>query len=121
MMLDFIKKIAAGLFGKKNAQSKNGGKKRRRRGSKNRGKNQAAANSSNTSQAKQNKSSSAARHQNGQTRWFTPLDPRKEVMLNLDVRQTGLGGASCGPAPMSRYRFDPNAPLRWLMKIEPVR
>lgn len=62
-----------------------------------------------------------ARHQNGQTRWFTPLDPRKEVMLNLDVRQTGLGGASCGPAPMSRYRFDPNAPLRWLMKIEPVR
>lgn len=62
-----------------------------------------------------------ARHQNGQTRWRTPLKPRREIMLNLDVRQTGLGGASCGPGPMEKYKFDPNAPVKWSIKIEPVR
>ena len=62
-----------------------------------------------------------ARHQNGQTRWRTPLKPRREIMLNLDVRQTGLGGASCGPGAMEKYRFNPNAPLKWSIRIEPVR
>lgn len=62
-----------------------------------------------------------ARHQNGQTRWRTPLKPRREIMLNLDVRQTGLGGASCGPGAMEKYKFDPNAPLEWAVKIEPLR
>jgi beta-galactosidase len=62
-----------------------------------------------------------ARHQNGQTRWRTSLKPRREIMLNLDVRQTGLGGASCGPGPMEKYKFDPNAPVKWSIKIEPVR
>ncbi len=59
-----------------------------------------------------------ARHRAGQRRMRTPLVPREEVYLNLDVRQTGLGGASCGPAPMGKYRFDPNATVEWTMKIE---
>ncbi len=59
-----------------------------------------------------------ARHKNGQIRRRTPLKPRREIMLNLDVRQTGLGGASCGPWPMNKYRFDPSAPVSWTMKIE---
>ena len=62
-----------------------------------------------------------ARHQNGQTRWRTPLKPRREIMLNLDIRQTGLGGASCGPGAMEKYKFDPNASVKWAIKIEPVR
>ena len=60
-----------------------------------------------------------ARHLNGQIRHRTPLVPREEIMLNLDVRQTGLGGASCGPVPMAKYRFDPSAPVSWTLRIEP--
>ena len=59
-----------------------------------------------------------SRHINGQRRMRVPLVPRDEVYLNLDVRQTGLGGASCGPAPMDKYRFDPNAPVEWTLRIE---
>ena len=59
-----------------------------------------------------------ARFRNGSRRHRTPLVPRKEICLDLDVRQTGLGGASCGPRPMDKYRFDPNAPVRWTMTIE---
>ncbi len=61
-----------------------------------------------------------ARHQNRQPSWNTPLEPRKEVMLNLDVRQTGLGGASCGPMPMGKYVFNPNETVAWSITIEPV-
>ena len=59
-----------------------------------------------------------ARFRNGSRRHRTPLVPRKEICLDLDVRQTGLGGASCGPRPMDKYRFDPNATVEWTMKIE---
>ncbi|RME70313.1 MAG: hypothetical protein D6784_16945, partial [Chloroflexi bacterium] len=31
------------------------------------------------------------------------LTPRPEVILNLDVRQCGLGGASCGPGTLPQY------------------
>ena len=61
-----------------------------------------------------------SRHINGQRRMRTPLVPSDDVLLNLDVRQTGLGGGSCGPAPMAKYRFDPNAPVEWTLKIERV-
>ena len=61
-----------------------------------------------------------SRHINGQRRMRSPLVPSEDVLLNLDVRQTGLGGASCGPAPMAKYRFDPNAPVEWTLKIERV-
>ena len=62
-----------------------------------------------------------ARHLAGQKRFRAPLIPRAEVCLDLDVRQTGLGGSSCGPYPMSKYRFDPNAPVTWSMEIAPVK
>jgi len=61
-----------------------------------------------------------SRHINGQRRMRTPLIPSEDVLLNLDVRQTGLGGGSCGPAPMAKYRFDPNASVEWTLKIERV-
>ena len=61
-----------------------------------------------------------SRHISGQRRMRSPLVPRSDVYVNLDVRQTGLGGASCGPAPMSKYRFNPSAPVEWTMKIERV-
>ena len=61
-----------------------------------------------------------ARHRNGQKRFRTPLVPRPEVCLNLDVRQLGLGGASCGPETMAKYRF-PIEPVSWSIRLEPVR
>jgi beta-galactosidase len=35
------------------------------------------------------------------------LDPRDEVILNLDFAQRGLGGASCGPDTLQQYRLEP--------------
>jgi len=61
-----------------------------------------------------------ARPMRGQPRFRTPLAVRQETFLNLDVRQLGLGGASCGPAPMGKYRF-PIVREEWQLKIEPAR
>ena len=60
-----------------------------------------------------------ARHRNSQQRFRAPLVARPEVCLNLDVRQTGLGGASCGPEPMKKYIF-PIERTCWTLRIEPV-
>ena len=62
-----------------------------------------------------------SRHRNYQRRYRAPLVAREEVCLNLDFRQTGLGGASCGPAPMAKYRFDPSAPVEWTVEIRGVK
>ena len=62
-----------------------------------------------------------ARHRNGQERVYAPPRPHDEICLNLDVRQTGLGGSSCGPSTMGKYRFDPNAPVEWTLRIEPLK
>ncbi len=62
-----------------------------------------------------------SRHTSGHLRRRIPLVPRREIILNLDVRQMGLGGASCGPIPMDKYRFDPSTPVSWTMKIESVK
>ena len=59
-----------------------------------------------------------SRHVNGERRFRAPLVPRPEICLNLDIRQTGLGGASCGPRTMGKYRFDPNAVTEWAVKLE---
>ena len=40
----------------------------------------------------------AARH-------TTDLAPRREVLLNLDAGQRGLGTASCGPDTLPAYRL----------------
>ena len=61
-----------------------------------------------------------SRHRAGQKRFRAPLVPREEVCLDLDVRQTGLGGASCGPGPMAKYRFDPNVLVIWTIDIQPA-
>ena len=60
-----------------------------------------------------------ARHRNGQPRIQNMPAARAEVMLNLDVRQLGLGGASCGPKPMAKYIF-PIEKTTWTVTIEPV-
>ncbi len=60
-----------------------------------------------------------ARHRNGQKRYFAPPVECEEIRLNLDIRQTGLGGASCGPLPMGEYRF-PIRDEEWVLKMTPV-
>ena len=62
-----------------------------------------------------------SRHRNGQQRFATPLVKRDEVFLNLDVRQLGLGGGSCGPIAIKKYRFNPNEKVSWSMKIERIK
>ncbi len=61
-----------------------------------------------------------ARHRNGEKRYRTPLVPREEVVLNLDCRQLGLGGASCGPRPMQKYIF-PIQKETWSITLKPVK
>ena len=60
-----------------------------------------------------------ARPRREQPRFRTPLLMRKEVFLNLDVRQLGLGGASCGPEPMEKYRF-PIGRTTWTLRMSPL-
>ncbi len=46
------------------------------------------------------------------------LRPRKEVVLNLDYRQTGLGNNSCGPGTLPQYRLWPEE-VRWSVRLRP--
>ncbi|MFM7320581.1 MAG: glycoside hydrolase family 2 TIM barrel-domain containing protein, partial [Armatimonadota bacterium] len=48
-----------------------------------------------------------ARHRQGQERRLLPLVPRANVFVNIDWKQMGLGGASCGPIPLGRYLCRP--------------
>ena len=61
-----------------------------------------------------------ARHRNGQQRIFNPPDERAEVCLNIDCRQLGLGGNSCGPVPEAPYIF-PVEKTSWTMTLRPVK
>jgi len=62
-----------------------------------------------------------ARHRASQLRFERPLARRKEVCLNLDLRQCGLGNGSCGRnQTMVKYRF-PAVPERWTLRIEPLK
>ena len=61
-----------------------------------------------------------ARHRAGQQRILNLKPPRREVCLNLDVRQTGLGGNSCGPLPEAPYRF-PVQDEAWTVTFAPAR
>lgn len=60
-----------------------------------------------------------SRHRAEQERRRTPLVPRKEVCLNLDIRQLGLGGGSCGPKPLAKYIF-PIKEESWTVRFSPV-
>jgi len=42
-----------------------------------------------------------------QARHLDDLSPRKEVTVCVDYGQTGLGNASCGPGPLSKYTLKP--------------
>ena len=55
-----------------------------------------------------------------QIRRYSPPVAQRDVLLNLDVRQTGLGGSSVGPAPLKKYCFDPSRAVSWRMVISPV-
>ena len=46
--------------------------------------------------------------------------PRREVMLNLDLRQLGLGNGSCGPGTIQCYTF-PNRREEWSITFVPVK
>lgn len=48
------------------------------------------------------------------------LPAREEVCLNLDLRQLGLGGASCGPKPLDKYIF-PIQKESYSITISPYR
>jgi len=61
-----------------------------------------------------------ARHRAGQERIWNPPVPRAEICLNLDCRQLGLGGNSCGPQPEPEYRF-PVGPVTRRLVLAPVR
>ena len=59
------------------------------------------------------------RHRAGEKRHRAPLVPVEEIRLNLDCRQLGLGGGSCGPLVLPKYRFDVRE-TTWSLKMEPV-
>ena len=61
-----------------------------------------------------------ARHRAGQKRYRGAMAPAEDVFVDLDVRQLGLGGGSCGPKPLEKYRF-PIQPENWTLFISPVR
>lgn len=60
----------------------------------------------------------AARHRNGEVRRFHRLVPRAETIVNLDAFQMGLGGASCGPPPLEKYRT-PKMPVELKVTLRP--
>ena len=37
------------------------------------------------------------------------VESREEIVFCVDAAHMGLGGASCGPAPMEKYRLKPGA------------
>ncbi len=61
-----------------------------------------------------------ARHRDQQQRVWNVKPPRREVCLNLDLHQLGLGGGSCGPKPEAQYIF-PIQPESWSVTFEPVK
>lgn len=57
-----------------------------------------------------------ARHKNGETRRWRRLVPRDAVHVCVDGFVCGLGGASCGPWPMEKYRL-PSGPWEWGFRL----
>ena len=53
-------------------------------------------------------------------RFYAPMFPRREIMLNLDLRQRGLGNGSCGPSALECYTF-PNKREEWTVTFVPVK
>ncbi len=57
-----------------------------------------------------------ARHRANAKRHNAALVPERDILVNLDVRQLGLGGNSCGPEPMKKYVF-PVEKTAWSLTI----
>ena len=47
------------------------------------------------------------------------LCKRNDITLNIDYKQSGLGGASCGPATLPKYQIKPE-PVRFSIRIRPL-
>lgn len=47
------------------------------------------------------------------------LKKREDITLNLDYRQSGLGGASCGPGTLDQYLVKPD-PLSYTVRLTPL-
>ena len=47
------------------------------------------------------------------------LPRRDEITLNLDYRQSGLGGASCGPGTLPQYLLQPGE-VRYTVRLRPL-
>ena len=47
------------------------------------------------------------------------LERRDEITLNLDYRQSGLGGASCGPSTLPQYLISPEE-MRFSVRLRPL-
>ena len=60
-----------------------------------------------------------ARQISGEKRRLLPLLPRKDVVLNLDVEQLGLGNRSCGPLPLAEFVF-PVRETCWSVQLKPI-
>jgi beta-galactosidase len=60
----------------------------------------------------------AARHRSGEPKKFARLVPRGEILVALDEQQMGLGGASCGPEPMGKYKCLPH-PVDFRVSLRP--
>ena len=62
-----------------------------------------------------------ARPRAKQLRFNALPPPRPEVCLNLDIRQCGLGNASCfNNPPLADYRFAA-VPEKWSFVLSPIR
>ena len=61
-----------------------------------------------------------SRHRPGDPRRYNPLRPRKETVLTVDCRQTGLGCNNCGPIPLPQYRFKVER-TEWILRLTPVK
>ena len=48
------------------------------------------------------------------------LRPRREVILSLDARQSGLGNSSCGPGVLERYAVMPDRVYHLNLRFTPV-
>ena len=46
------------------------------------------------------------------------LKRRDHIVLNLDYKQSGLGGASCGPGTLPQYLVEPR-PLEYSLRLRP--
>jgi beta-galactosidase/beta-glucuronidase len=53
-----------------------------------------------------------------QARHTYELQRREYIVLNLDYRQSGLGGASCGPGTLPAYLIEPR-PVQFRLRLRP--